>query len=130
MSGGRRRQSVANHSRMSRTSSLDSFVRISPKAKSVTCGGVLAMIALLRRSSAGAIATNRYSRQIGCTTLSCRSIDDRRVTRSSGIAEPSQADERITQRLKSALELVDIRVLDHLIIGGDTVVSLASRGLL
>ncbi len=48
----------------------------------------------------------------------------------SGVAEPSQADERITRRLKSALELVDIRVLDHLVIGGDTVVSLASRGLL
>ncbi|RLA54435.1 MAG: DNA repair protein [Gammaproteobacteria bacterium] len=48
----------------------------------------------------------------------------------SGVAEPSQADERITQRLRSALELVDIRVLDHLVIGGDTVVSLASRGLL
>ena len=48
----------------------------------------------------------------------------------SGVSEPSQADERITQRLKSALELVDIRVLDHLVIGGDTVVSLASRGLL
>lgn len=48
----------------------------------------------------------------------------------SGIAEPSQADERITQRLKSALELVDIRVLDHLVIGGNSVVSLASRGLL
>ena len=48
----------------------------------------------------------------------------------SGVAEPSQADERITRRLKSALELVDVRVLDHLVIGGDTVVSLASRGLL
>ena len=48
----------------------------------------------------------------------------------SGVAEPSQADERITRRLKSALELVDIRVLDHLVIGGDSVVSLASRGLL
>ena len=48
----------------------------------------------------------------------------------SGVAEPSQADERITQRLKAALELVDMRVLDHLVIGGDTVVSLASRGLL
>lgn len=48
----------------------------------------------------------------------------------SGVAEPSQADERITRRLQSALELVDIRVLDHLVIGGDTVVSLASRGLL
>lgn len=48
----------------------------------------------------------------------------------SGVAEPSQADERITQRLKSALELVDVRLLDHLIVGGNTgtVTSLASRG--
>lgn len=48
----------------------------------------------------------------------------------SGTAEPSQADERITRRLKSALELVDIRLLDHLIIGDGTTTSLASRGLL
>lgn len=48
----------------------------------------------------------------------------------SGVAEPSQADERITRRLKSALELVDIRLLDHLIIGDGTSTSLASRGLL
>jgi DNA repair protein RadC len=49
----------------------------------------------------------------------------------SGIAEPSQADERITKRLKAALELVDIRLLDHLIIGrGIAATSLANRGLL
>lgn len=48
----------------------------------------------------------------------------------SGVAEPSQADERITKRLKSALELVDIRVLDHLIIGKKDTTSLALRGLL
>ena len=47
----------------------------------------------------------------------------------SGVAEPSQADEQITQRLKEALALVDIRVLDHLIVG-DEVVSFAERGLL
>jgi DNA repair protein RadC len=47
----------------------------------------------------------------------------------SGVAEPSQADERITRRLKSALELVDIRLLDHLIIGEGRATSLASRGL-
>ena len=47
----------------------------------------------------------------------------------SGVAEPSQADERITRRLKSALELVDIRLLDHLIIGDGQATSLASRGL-
>jgi DNA repair protein RadC len=48
----------------------------------------------------------------------------------SGVAEPSQADERITRRLKSALDLVDIRLLDHLIIGDGRAASLASRGML
>jgi DNA repair protein RadC len=48
----------------------------------------------------------------------------------SGVAEPSQADERITKRLKSALDLVDIRLLDHLIVGHGATTSLASRGLL
>ena len=48
----------------------------------------------------------------------------------SGVAEPSQADERITKRLKSALGLVDIRLLDHLIIGNGEATSLAARGML
>jgi DNA repair protein RadC len=48
----------------------------------------------------------------------------------SGVAEPSQADERITRRIKSALELVDIRLLDHLIIGDGASTSMANRGLL
>ena len=48
----------------------------------------------------------------------------------SGVAEPSQADERITRRLNSALELVDIRLLDHLVIGAGQATSMASRGLL
>ncbi len=48
----------------------------------------------------------------------------------SGVAEPSQADERITRRLKNALELVDIRLLDHLVIGDGRSTSLASRGLI
>jgi DNA repair protein RadC len=47
----------------------------------------------------------------------------------SGDATPSQADKRITQRLKDALALVDIRVLDHIVIG-DSAVSFAERGLL
>jgi len=50
--------------------------------------------------------------------------------RPSGIAEPSDADCRITRRLADALALVDIRVLDHLIIGDGECVSLARRGLL
>lgn len=48
----------------------------------------------------------------------------------SGVAEPSQADERITRRVKSALELVDIRLLDHLVIGDGISTSLASRGMI
>lgn len=48
----------------------------------------------------------------------------------SGVAEPSQADIRITDRLKSALQLVDIRVLDHMIVGEGEVLSFAERGLL
>jgi DNA repair protein RadC len=48
----------------------------------------------------------------------------------SGIAEPSHADEIITQRLKAALELVDIRLLDHIVTAGDSCVSFAERGLL
>jgi DNA repair protein RadC len=48
----------------------------------------------------------------------------------SGVAEPSQADLRITQRLTSALELVDVRVLDHMVVGNGEVVSFAERGLL
>ncbi len=47
----------------------------------------------------------------------------------SGVAEPSESDQRITRRLKDALALVDIRVLDHFVIG-DEVVSFAERGLL
>ena len=48
----------------------------------------------------------------------------------SGIAEPSRADEAITLRLRDALALVDIRVVDHLIVGGPDCTSLAERGLL
>ena len=48
----------------------------------------------------------------------------------SGVAEPSQADEQITRRLRSALGLVDIRLLDHLVVGDGEAISLASRGLL
>lgn len=48
----------------------------------------------------------------------------------SGSAEPSRADEFLTQTLKSALALVDVRVLDHVIVGGTKTVSFAERGLL
>ena len=48
----------------------------------------------------------------------------------SGVAEPSRADEFLTARLKSALALIDVRVLDHLVVGHGSVASFAERGLL
>jgi DNA repair protein RadC len=48
----------------------------------------------------------------------------------SGVAEPSRADELITLRLRDALALVDIRVLDHIIVAGPHTLSLAERGVL
>jgi DNA repair protein RadC len=48
----------------------------------------------------------------------------------SGLAEPSRSDEFLTQTLKSALALVDVRVLDHLVVGCGQIVSFAERGLL
>jgi DNA repair protein RadC len=46
----------------------------------------------------------------------------------SGVAEPSRADELLTASLKQALALVDVRTLDHFVVAGERVVSLAERG--
>jgi DNA repair protein RadC len=48
----------------------------------------------------------------------------------SGVAEPSQADELITNRLKEALSLIDVRILDHIIVAGGETLSFAERGIL
>lgn len=48
----------------------------------------------------------------------------------SGIAEPSRADEALTIALKKALALVDVRVMDHFVVGNDCAVSFAEKGLL
>ena len=46
----------------------------------------------------------------------------------SGLAEPSKADRQITTRIQQALDLVDIRLLDHLVVGGMEIVSFSERG--
>lgn len=48
----------------------------------------------------------------------------------SGVAEPSSADELITQELKKTLALVDVRVLDHFIVAGNSTLSFAAKGLI
>ncbi|TXR54826.1 RadC family protein [Reinekea thalattae] len=48
----------------------------------------------------------------------------------SGVAEPSSADQLITERIRSALDLVDVRLLDHMVVGQGVVISFAERGLI
>jgi DNA repair protein RadC len=48
----------------------------------------------------------------------------------AGLAEPSQADEVLTISLKQALALVDVKVLDHFVVGSDSAMSFAERGLI
>jgi DNA repair protein RadC len=48
----------------------------------------------------------------------------------SGAAEPSRADEALTQSLKHALSLVDVKVLDHFVVGRCAILSFAERGLI
>ena len=48
----------------------------------------------------------------------------------SGVAEPSRADEVLTQSLVAALRVIEVRVLDHLVVGAGSVVSFAERGLI
>ena len=48
----------------------------------------------------------------------------------SGLAEPSRADELLTQSLKQALALVDVKVLDHIVVGAASSISFAERGLI
>jgi DNA repair protein RadC len=51
-------------------------------------------------------------------------------THPSGCVEPSRADELLTQTLRDALALIEVRVLDHVIVAGNTTASFAQRGLL
>lgn len=48
----------------------------------------------------------------------------------SGVAEPSRADEYLTQTLKTALAIIDVRVIDHIVVAGNTAVSFAETGRL
>ena len=48
----------------------------------------------------------------------------------SGLAEPSRADELLTQSLKQVLALVDVKVLDHIVVGAASSISFAERGLI
>jgi len=46
------------------------------------------------------------------------------------VAEPSAADQALTSRLKAALALIDVRLIDHIVVGDGDLVSFSERGLL
>lgn len=72
-----------------------------------------------------------YPREVVKEALSCNAGAAILVhNHPSGCAEPSRADELLTRALKDALQLVDVRVLDHIIVGGAQTVSFLERGLL
>jgi len=64
-----------------------------------------------------------------CVGAQCLGRDPR-AHPPSGVAEPSRADEVLTQMLKSALALLDVRVLDHIVVSAGQAASFAERGLL
>lgn len=75
--------------------------------------------------------TSVYPRVIVQTALACHAAAAILChNHPSGVAEPSQADIRITARIRDALALVDVDVLDHLVVARGEVVSLAERGLI
>ena len=74
--------------------------------------------------------TSVYPREVVKDALACNSAAVVLAhNHPSGSVEPSRADEFLTQTLKSALALVDVRVLDHLVVAGADVCSFAERGL-
>ncbi len=75
--------------------------------------------------------TSVYPREVVKAVLACNAAAVVLAhNHPSGAAEPSRADELLTQTLKQALSLIDVRVLDHLVVGQGAVVSMAERGLL
>ena len=75
--------------------------------------------------------TSVYPREVVKAALACNAAAGILYhNHPSGVAEPSRADELLTQSLKQALALVDIRTLDHFIVAGSKVLSFAERGLL
>lgn len=76
-----------------------------------------------------------------CTSVHPREVAKRALQRNaaaaivahnhpSGVAEPSRSDEFLTQQLKATLQLIDVRLLDHVVVAGTQSCSMAQRGLL
>jgi len=75
--------------------------------------------------------TSVYPREVVKAALSCNAAAAIVYhNHPSGAVEPSRADEELTRTLKTALSLIDVRVLDHVVVGGADTVSFAERGMI
>lgn len=75
--------------------------------------------------------TSVYPREVACAAMrNGASAVILAHNHPSGVVQPSRADQVLTQTLKNALALVDVRVLDHVIVGGTDALSMAEKGLL
>ena len=89
------------------------------------------MIAVEELSSGTLTQTSVFPREVVRRALACNAAALIFAhNHPSGLAEPSRADEVLTSALKQALGLVDVKVLDHFIVGGSQTMSFAERGLL
>ena len=73
---------------------------------------------------------NTFSHLLGALGLQWRLVLIIAHNHPSGVAEPSRADRALTRRLREAVELVDVRLLDHIVVGDGEIVSFAERGWL
>ena len=88
------------------------------------------IIALKQMFRGTVTQTSVYPREVVKEALGCNAATVVLAhNHPSGAAEPSRADEFLTQTLKTALALVDVRVLDHLVVAGADACSFAERGL-
>lgn len=89
------------------------------------------MIAFERMFQGTLTQTSVYPREVALAALAHRaSAVVLAHNHPSGVVQPSRADQALTQTLKASLALVDVRVLDHVIVGGDKALSMAEKGLL
>jgi len=128
---------VTNRALCDSSAAVKSYLRLQLGGESVEHFGVLFLDAQHRaicfeRLFAGTLAmTSVYPREVVRAALAHHAHSVILAhNHPSGQAEPSRADEMLTQTLKAALALVDVRVLDHFILVPDGAVSMVERGML
>jgi DNA repair protein RadC len=117
-------QQLAEKSTMNDVDAVKAFVRLHLGSLGHEVFAVLFLDAQLRLIAMETL----FQGSLTSTTVHPREVVKRALA--LGVAEPSHADELLTRQLSQALALVDVRVVDHLVVGAGDVVSFAERGLM